>query len=177
MEHPLLRTATTVALAVFGFAMGGVAWDELVNGSQLPDASWILFLGLPAFFASMTWLSKHLEMLLPENADGQPRWRVGALAVFVFFIPGGALYITRSVFRATRDTLHGTSSLQWLGWAVSCTGMQVSMIAELSGASPTVTFDGLYAASGVLNALAVITLMWTTTRIPAHGGEIRQATP
>lgn len=164
MGRTLLRVATTIALAVFGFVMAGVAWDELVSGFQVPDAFWIPFFGLPAFATSMAWLAGHLETVLAESTDGKPRWTVVALASFVFFIPGGALYIASSVLRTRRDTRRGTTSLLWLGWAISCTGMQISMIAELSGASPTLTFDGLYAAFGVLNAVVVTALMWTPPR-------------
>jgi hypothetical protein len=160
--YTIVRVVASGTLALFGFVMGGIAWDELVGRITVPDAFMILFFGLPAFFASMAWLARHLETLLPETTDGQPRWMVGELAALVFFIPGGAMYIARSALRASR----GATDLAWLAWAASCTGMQISMITELSGASPTTTFDGLYAAFGVLNALSVVTLMWTPPRTP-----------
>jgi hypothetical protein len=176
MGDKLVRSATTLALAAFGFVMGGVAWDELVRGFQLPDAFWIPFFGLLAFAASMAWLTRHLEPLLPKHSDGQPRWMIGELASFVFFIPGGALFIARSVLHAPRNALRGASKLLWLGWAISCTGMQISMVAELSEASLTLTFDGLYATFGVLNAVVVTALMWwTPPREPLRRTEIHPA--
>jgi len=153
-------------LAVFGYVMSVTAWDELISGTQLPDGVWIALFGPPAFLASTAWLARHLGTLLPETSDGQPRRIVSHLPALVFFIPGGALYIAYSVLRTTRDRLRGASSLLWLGWAISCAGMQISMIAELTDASLTLTFDGLYAAFGVLNAIAVSTLMWTPPRKP-----------
>jgi Na+-driven multidrug efflux pump len=82
----------------------------------------------------------------------------------VFFIPGGAAYVAWSVLQASRGALRGASRVTWCGWSVSCTGMRIPMIAELSGASPTINYDGLYGAFGVLNALAVVILMWTPSR-------------
>ena len=160
MRYTSLRAVATTALALFGCVMGGIAWDELVSGLPEPDGFMIPFLGLPAFFASMAWLIRHLRTVLSPSADGRPRWTGGGLALTMFFVPGSAFYVVSQVLRSPRVTLRGSVRCAWLGWAVSCAGMQVSMIAELAGASPTITYDGLYAAFGVLNALVVTVLMW-----------------
>jgi hypothetical protein len=175
METTSARAVATIALAVFGYVMGVVAWNELVSGIQLPDAVWILFFGLSAFFASMAWLTSHLQTLLPNKADGRRRWTFRPLASYVFFIPGGALFIAYSALRASRGALRRPSSLLWLAWAISCTGMQVAMIAELTVASLTLTFDGVYAAFGVLNALVVTALIWTPPSKPLARTEVHPA--
>lgn len=165
MRRPAsLRVVTTAMLAAFGFVLGEIAWDELVGGLTVPDAFMIPFFGLPAFFASMASLARYLDPLLIATSDGQPRWRVSRLSSLVFVIPGGAAYVAWSILRTSRGALRGASRVTWSGWTASCTGMQVSMITELSGTSPTITYDGLYAAFGVLNALAVVTLVWTPSR-------------
>lgn len=180
MRYTPLRAVTTMLLAVFGYVMAQVAWNELVCGIQMPDAFVIPFFGLPAFFASMAWLARRLTKTVPPgDRAGRPPRTFGQLAWFVFFVPGAALYIARSVLRTPQAGPRGVSGLLWLGWALSCTGMQASMIAELSttfvtineppGGSPALTADGLYAAFAVLNAVVVTALMW----IPPHTSLLR----
>ena len=164
MGYTRLRVVTTIALGMFGVVMAGIAWGELGSGFQVPDAFMIPFFGLSAFFASMVWMARHLKSLLPEPSGGQPRWEVGELAPLVFFIPGGAFYVASMVLRVSRDAVGVMSSPLWCGWAISCTGMQVSMIVELTGVGPATVFDGLYAAFGVLNAFVVAVLMWAPPR-------------